>query len=411
MKKAILIALVFLLAALPGAHAAASFSVTAFSCSPSEVKVNDQFSCTATVQNDGDAAGTLSTATLYPSGSWMESASYASSVNANVNSGATTTISFTGLKGTSSGNNGFARILLDSVTDTYTADNNVKVNVIDIALTVTKSATSAAQSSTFTTTGQATAGGNADVTLTFAVTSSSCTIGSQSSSVTTNDLTDGQTTSNTWTVTEGSASCVYSITASATSDPSGTATKSTSSSSTVTCSDCVSESPSPGGSSPGGGGGGGGGGSGATQCSDNLDNDNDGLIDLKDPGCESAADASEKDPVVCSQEWTCGDWGACEDGKQTRTCTDKNDCLAKKEKKKADKIVEVTRPAESQACTGEGGALEPVTKVGKKITAALTGEGAWKTLAAIAVIGGAAAVYYLTTKKQKTGKKSKEKEE
>ncbi|MBI5697628.1 MAG: hypothetical protein HZC29_03870 [Thaumarchaeota archaeon] len=139
MKKTILlVALVFLLAALPSAYAAASFAVTAFSCSPSEVKVNDQFSCTATVQNSGDANGTLGTTTLYQSGSWMESANYAVTVNANVNSGATTTVSFTGLKGTTSGNNGFARILLDDVPDTYVADNNVRVNVINIALSVTK---------------------------------------------------------------------------------------------------------------------------------------------------------------------------------------------------------------------------------------------------------------------------------
>ncbi|MBI5697630.1 MAG: hypothetical protein HZC29_03880, partial [Thaumarchaeota archaeon] len=37
----------------------------------------------------------------------------------------------------------------------------------------------------------------------------------------------------------------------------------------------------------------------ATQCSDGIDNDKDGLIDYpNDPGCENALDQDEKDPVV-----------------------------------------------------------------------------------------------------------------
>ncbi|MEK6845281.1 MAG: hypothetical protein AABY26_00865, partial [Nanoarchaeota archaeon] len=42
--------------------AAANLAVSAFSCTPSEVKINDQFTCTATVGNTGDATGTLNTA-------------------------------------------------------------------------------------------------------------------------------------------------------------------------------------------------------------------------------------------------------------------------------------------------------------------------------------------------------------
>ena len=47
-------------------YAAANIEVTAFSCNPDEVKLGSQFTCTATIQNTGDASGTLNTATLYP---------------------------------------------------------------------------------------------------------------------------------------------------------------------------------------------------------------------------------------------------------------------------------------------------------------------------------------------------------
>lgn len=47
-----------------------------------------------------------------------------------------------------------------------------------------------------------------------------------------------------------------------------------------------------------------GGGKGHTNkvCSDNVDNDNDGLYDMNDPGCESPMDGSEEDPVGGSAE-------------------------------------------------------------------------------------------------------------
>src|SRR3989338_7036734 len=97
---------------LPLFHAASNLEVSAFSCSPDEVKINDQFSCTATVANTGDATGSLTTATLYPdSSSWMESASYAETLSTSITSGSSATVVFDGLKGKKSGNNGFARIL------------------------------------------------------------------------------------------------------------------------------------------------------------------------------------------------------------------------------------------------------------------------------------------------------------
>ncbi len=239
------------------ANAAANLQVTQFSCSPNEVKVNSPFSCTATVRNSGDSAGTLNTATLFPDATnWLEDSSYAVTANTNINSGATAEVTFSNLKAKKSGNNGFARIMLDSVTDTFVADNAVKVNAINIiSIANSNAATAPASSSSATVTGQATAGGNVDVTLSFSVSSGGCSIGSQSSSTTTNDLTEGQTASRTWTITMGTTACSYVVTAEATSNPSGTASKSDSSSGSITCSSGCSSS----GSSGGGGGGGGGG--------------------------------------------------------------------------------------------------------------------------------------------------------
>src|SRR3989344_5135604 len=117
------------------ASAAASFQVTSFSCSPIEVSINSAFSCTATIQNTGDASGNLNTATLYPDANdWLESSNYPQSYGQSVNAGNSISVTFSGLRSTKSGNNGFARIMLDSVTDTYVADNNKKVNVIDVVV-------------------------------------------------------------------------------------------------------------------------------------------------------------------------------------------------------------------------------------------------------------------------------------
>src|SRR3989338_5675972 len=139
------------------AEAAANLQVTQFSCSPNEVKVNSPFSCTATVRNNGDSAGTLNTATLFPDATgWLEDSSYAVTANTNINSGATAEVTFSNLKAKKSGNNGFARIMIDSVTDTFVADNAVKVNAINIISLATNSVSSAiAGSSGATVTGQA----------------------------------------------------------------------------------------------------------------------------------------------------------------------------------------------------------------------------------------------------------------
>ncbi len=367
MKKMEMLCIMILLL-IPAAKAAANLEVTAFACNPSEVVANSQFSCTATVQNSGDAAGTLNTATLYAdANNWLENSNYPETVNSNINSGASVQVTFDNLKGKKSGYNGFSKIMLDDVTDTYTADNGVKVNVIDIVGTVTASASSAASSATVDVTGQATAGGNVDITLTFSVSSGGCSIGNQPASTTTSSMSNGQTTSRTWTVTMGSANCAYSVSAKATSNPSGTATKTDANSNTITCSGCTSTDTT----APSSGGGGGGGGGAASsknatanktavsakkaQCVDGIDNDNDGLIDLKDPGCESVEDEYETDITACTQSWECGEWSACANNKQERTCVDKNDCLAKKAGGSV--VAETPKPEEIRSC----GVKEPVS--------------------------------------------------
>ena len=81
-------------------------------------------------------------------------------------------------------------------------------------------------------------------------------------------------------------------------------------------------------------GGGGGGGTPKFQCNDKLDNDKDGLIDYpNDPQCNSTADNSEFSfeqpvgPSGCEEQWTCADWGACnEENVKVRTCTEENAC-------------------------------------------------------------------------------------
>ncbi len=329
--------LLFLVLMISTAHAAANMAVTSFSCNPSEVVASNQFSCTATIQNNGDATGTLNTATLYADGNnWMENSNYAETVNTNINSGASTQVTFDGMKGKKSGNNGFSKIMMDDVTDTYPADNGVKVNVIDVLGTVTASASSAASGATLTVTGQATAGGNVDVTLTFSVDSGSCSIGSQQSSATASGMTNGQTTSHTWTVTQGGNTCSYSIQAKATSKPSGTATKTDTTSGSITCSSgCTAASTSDTTSSTSSStGGGGGSGSNATANA-------------------TANKTATPQPVAaaCRQSWDCSPWSDCADKKRTRICVDSNGCLNKKAGGLVAAVDEVQKPEELLECS------------------------------------------------------------
>lgn len=234
----------------------ASLRVMSFSCSPSETSINSLFSCSATVEiiDAGTDSITLSTATLYPDASdWLENSNYAQSSGTTLSaSNPQTSVIFTGLRAVKSGNNGFSKIMLDSVTDTYVADNNKKVNVINIVASVSNSASSATKGETWTTTVDVTAGGNIDVSLSFSSTSGGCSIGSQTNPKTISGMTDGSKQSRTWEITQGtSGNCVFSVVASATG-VGGVANKIDSSSKTVTCSDCPVDS---GGGSGGGGGG------------------------------------------------------------------------------------------------------------------------------------------------------------
>ncbi len=61
-----------------------------------------------------------------------------------------------------------------------------------------------------------------------------------------------------------------------------------------------------------------------TECNDGVDNDDDGLIDLADPGCDAGADLSEADPVEAP---ACGD-GADNDGDGLIDFPEDTDCTA-----------------------------------------------------------------------------------
>jgi len=238
--------------------AVASFQINSFSCSPSEVEINSVFSCTAQIKNVGDASGSVSVATLYPdSNDWLESSNYPQSSGTSVSPGQSTEVTFSGLRATKSGNNGFSKIMLDSVTDTYVVDQNKKVNVINVVVIVSNSVSSAAMGGSIDSEASVTAGGNVDVSLTFTVNSGGCSIGSQTNPKTISGMTDGATQSRTWTITQGtSGSCIYTVSAAATGIG-GVASKIDSTPSTITCTNCPTQSSGSSSSSGGGGGGGG----------------------------------------------------------------------------------------------------------------------------------------------------------
>ena len=259
-RKSLIIYLTILLvfAALPGVLGEANFQVISFSCSPSEVSINSIFSCTATIKNFGDS-GSVGTLTLYPdANNWLENSNYPQASGELVGLGQSISVTFTGLKAVKSGNNGFSKIMLDLVEDKYVSDQNKKVNVINVAVTISNSASSAAKGASVTSTSEITAGGNIDVSLTFVSDSGGCSIGSQTNPKSFTGLTDGSKQSWAWTITQGtSGTCRYTISASATSSGGG-ASKIDSTSSAITCTDCSSGSSNPPGSSSGGAGGSGG---------------------------------------------------------------------------------------------------------------------------------------------------------
>lgn len=263
MNKHILImgmTLAVVIASCASVFAAASFSVSNLACSPSESKISSAFSCTATIRNAGDAAGTVGTVTLYPdNANWLESSNYPKTVSQSVNAGESVDVTFNGLKAVKSGNNKFSEVRIDDASDTSSTVTGLSVNIIDVAVSVSNSKSSAAMSDTWTSTAEVTAGGNIDVLLTLSITSGGCSIGNQDSQKTISGMQKGSKQSSSWTITMGtSGDCMYTISAAATGTG-GVATKTDSTKSSITCSDC----PTGGGSSSttsGGGGGGGGGG-------------------------------------------------------------------------------------------------------------------------------------------------------
>jgi len=78
-----------------------------------------------------------------------------------------------------------------------------------------------------------------------------------------------------------------------------------------------------GGSTSGGGGGGGGG----------------GTIGGTTGGTTNQTGTT---PQVCQEKWVCSDWSTCQDGIQTRTCTDENNCGTRN-----------SEPFTSQPCSAE----------------------------------------------------------
>ncbi len=237
--------------------AIASLQVTSFSCTPSETAINEAFSCTAQIQNSGDVSGTLGTAILYPdSANWLENSNYPKTANTQIGVGQSTEVTFTSLRATTTGSNGFQKITLDDVTDTYVSDENININIIDVAVTATNSESSEIMGGTWDVTAEATAGGSISVSLAFAANSGGCSIGSQTNPKTISGMTDGSKQSRTWTITMGtSGDCDYTISAQATGIG-GVGTKTDTANSVVDCTDC----PVASSSSSGGGGGGGGGG-------------------------------------------------------------------------------------------------------------------------------------------------------
>src|SRR3989344_4450060 len=145
----------------------ANWEVTLFSCTPEDLALGSDFSCTATVENTGDATGTLGTATLYSDASnWLEKASYVVASNTELEVGEQAEITFTGLRAGLSGVNGFSKVMLDSITDTAGVED-VTVNTINVVVSVSSSASSVTSGTYITATADVVAGGNINVDLTF----------------------------------------------------------------------------------------------------------------------------------------------------------------------------------------------------------------------------------------------------
>jgi len=96
-------------------------------------------------------------------------------------------------------------------------------------------------------------------------------------------------------------------------------------------------------------------------CTNNIDDDGDGLIDCADPECAAHQSCQPPAPPAggggggglsyCEQDWECTDWSNCHsDGTQTRTCTDKNNCL-NRTNIRVSRLVTNPKPPEIRTCT------------------------------------------------------------
>lgn len=265
----VLLAWAFVLAILllPGVLAAASFQVMQVAC-PSGAKVGSSFSCSVTIRNGGDSPGTIGTVTLNPnSNNWLEQSAYVKTVNSqNVSVGDTVEVTFPGMKATKGGEGRFSEVRIDEASDSSSTVTGYSMNIIDVSVLVSKTASSGGMNSNFTTTAEVIASGEVLVTLTLGVDSGGCSLGDYESQKTL-DMSHNSRQSHTWTVRMGtSGNCKYTITALATEK--GTVALVTDNmQTTVSCTDCPVDS---GSSSSGGGGSGGGGGGGGTSTAKEL---------------------------------------------------------------------------------------------------------------------------------------------
>lgn len=259
--KTILVA--FLVFALLAQGAEAALQITSFSCNGQTGTVNAEnggtLVCQATVNNPDNAGASLSAATLYPTGSWVEDGSYAGSgFSTSINAGTSTTATFSGIRSTSSGLNAFGSIYLDSVRDTFVADTTI--NVVDFkSLTASSSASSASSGATVTINANALVGGNLDVAMSISVSGCSLKTG-ETSSKSLGSLSHNSAGSASWQVTMSTSTCSYTVTATGTK---GAVSISTSKSGSIAGSGGGDDGDG-GGNGGGSGGSSGGGGGGAT---------------------------------------------------------------------------------------------------------------------------------------------------
>lgn len=78
-------------------------------------------------------------------------------------------------------------------------------------------------------------------------------------------------------------------------------------------------------------------------------------------GRDSYSGYEEADPLTilsygdCAYTWTCGEWSECTDGTQTRTCTNKGECLGNKDRPPIERDCTVEAPVEEETPSGPTG--------------------------------------------------------